>query len=381
MGKLINYILPLLFFLVSCHESERNRGENNSFSLSGNKYARLFMLSDSGNYYRLDIRSPWQGGDEVIYTYYLTEGKSSLPADADSNRIIRIPVTTSVCMSTTHVAMISKVGGAKGIVGVSGPDYITNSIVRSGIEAGTVYDVGYGNSINNELISSLNPDLVFVYGIGPESAGYVSKLHEAGINTIFICDYLETHPLARAEWLKLFGLIYGRKEMALTAFNSISGSYEKIRSEIAAKIDTRPGVMLGLPFKDKWFVSPGNSYISRLISDAGGSYIWSEISSSTSMPLSIESVYLKGLEADYWLNTGVAESMAELLSVDHRFRNLPAVQGGKLYNNTGRINSSGGNDYWEGGCLSPDTILMDIASILHPGIIKNHKLSYYKKLK
>ncbi len=67
-------------------------------------------------------------------------------------------------------------------------------------------------------------------------------------------------------------------------------------------------VLLGLPFKDTWFVSPGNSFISKLIEDAGGSYLWKDTKSAVSMPFGLENVYLKAVNADFWLNIGTVQN-------------------------------------------------------------------------
>ena len=139
--------------------------------------------------------------------------------------------------------------------------------------------------------------------------------------------------------------------------------------------------MLGLPFKDTWFISPGNSYISKLIEDAGGYYLWQNTVSSVSMPTGLENVFIKALTADYWLNTGSVRSRSEIISVDPRLAELPCFRNGNLYNNNKRTNLNGGNDYWEGGALNPDIILSDIATILHPELFPGRDLFYYERLK
>jgi iron complex transport system substrate-binding protein len=98
------------------------------------------------------------------------------------------------------------------------------------------------------------------------------------------------------------------------------------------------------------------------------------------MPMGLENVYIKALSADFWLNTGTADSRGEILSLDARFAELPCFIQGNLFNNNNRINVNGGNDYWESGSLYPDLILNDIASILHPELFPDWKLYYYKKL-
>ena len=70
-----------------------------------------------------------------------------------------------------------------------------------------VADVGYEANLNKELILKISPDLIMIYGIGSESAGYVGKIKELGIKVIINADYLETDPLGRAEWMKLFGAL------------------------------------------------------------------------------------------------------------------------------------------------------------------------------
>ena len=98
------------------------------------------------------------------------------------------------------------------------------------------------------------------------------------------------------------------------------------------------------------------------------------------MPTGIENVFVKALAADYWLNTGSAGSGIEIISIDPRLAELKCFRNGNLYNNNKRINSDGGNDYWEGGALNPHIILNDIAAILHPRLFPGRELVYYKKL-
>jgi iron complex transport system substrate-binding protein len=117
-----------------------------------------------------------------------------------------------------------------------------------------------------------------------------------------------------------------------------------------------------------------------LIEDAGGYYLWHGVESSVSMPMGLENVYIKALTADYWLNTGTADTKSEILSIDSRLANLPCFRNGNLFNNNKRTNANGGNDYWESGSISPQIILNDIASVLHPGLFPGRELYYYKKV-
>lgn len=342
--------------------------------------AERFSLIKTDDYTILTIRNPWQGAGNVSLEYYLVKKGGEIPVGADSSSVIFVPLEKIVCTSTTHVAMISALGMEKTLSGMSGVRYIFNPALRASVERGIIAEIGYDSNLNKELIIKTAPDLVMLYGIGSESASIVGKLKELGVKVLFNADYLETYPLHKAEWIKVFGALYCLEEKADSIFRSESESYNAIKSFIASEVKSKPKVLLGLPFRDTWYISPGNSFISKLIEDAGGEYIWQKTESDAAMPLGLEAVYLKALDADFWLNIGAARGKAEISSLDPRLGNLPCFINGNLFNNDRRLGPAGGNDYWESGSAFPHLILEDIASILHPELYGKHNLFYYRKL-
>jgi len=328
----------------------------------------------------LTVIDPWQGTEGVRNSYFLVERGKTPPRYAIPETIIFTPVERMICMSTTHLAMVVALGKEDALVGVSGGEFIFNKSLNKKVHEGLISDVGYEGGLNSELIIKTSPDLVMMYGIGNESAGYIGKIKELGIKVMFNADYLETDPLGKAEWIKLFGALFCKEAQADSIFNSVSDSYNKIKEFVRTNTKTRPMVLLGLPFRDTWFISPGNSYISRIISDAGGKYLWSDTRSNVSMPFNLENVYIEAMKADVWLNIGAVNSKKEISSIDLRLENIPCFRKGNLYNNNKRMSKEGGNDYWESGVLNPDLILSDIASILHPEIFENYEMTYYRKI-
>jgi len=342
--------------------------------------ADRFSLEKTDSCTILTINDPWQGAAGIKNIYYLVNRNSDITLRVDPSEVIYIPVQKIICMSTTHLAMVAALDERHTIAGVSGTGYIFDVKITAMIEEGLTSDIGYESGLNNELIIRISPDLIVLYGIGSESVGYIGKLRELGTQVLFNADYLEEEPLGKAEWIKLFGALFCKEKMADSIFTSVVTSYDKIKEYIKQTAGEMPDVLLGLPFRDAWYISPGNSYISRLIQDAGGSYLWHDTKSSVSMPYGLEDVFLRALEADYWLNTGTARSKKEIASIDQRLMNLPCFINGNLYNNNKRISPGGGNDYWESGALYPDLILKDIATILHPELFKNKELFYYQKI-
>jgi len=374
----------LLFILILFYSCSRNRTGRPSEEISSkNTYnigAERFSIVSKPGSTLLTIKNPWQGAQNINQEYYLVPRGTKIPDGVDSSMVIFVPIRSVICMSTTHLAMISALGEGNSISGMSGTEYIYNKSLLENVKNGLIADIGYESNLNKELILKINPDLIVMYGIGSESAGYVGKIKELGVNVLFNADYLETDPLKKAEWIKVFGALYCKERLADSIFSSEVESYKKLELYIDQSIKERPKVLLGLPFRDTWYISPGNSFISKLIKDAGGEYLWQNRQSSISMPFGIENVYLQALAADYWLNIGSISSSDEIKMIDKRLADLPCFAAGKLYNNNLRITEEGGNDYWENGSLYPHLILRDIAIILHPEIFEDSILYFYRKI-
>lgn len=375
-------LMPLLLLNSSClrngsHVLHDKKLNNKSTSF----YAKRFAIEEKNGYSQLSIIDPWQGARDVLQTWYLVPEGEETPEGLDTAKVIFVPVHKIICMSTTHAAMISALSEEKSMCGFSGTAFLYDSLISDMSGKGLIAEIGYEDNLNKEKIIKADPDLIMIYGIGSESASYLSKLKELGIKTMFNADYLETDPLAKAEWIRVFGALYRKSSMADSIFNSVRERYLNIKTFIRQNIKCKPKVLLGMPFRDSWFISPGNSYISKLIDDAGGVYLWSHTESHVSMPLGIENVFLKAMDADFWLNTGSAATKEDISSVDSRLSGLQCFLNGNIFNNNKRINSRGGNDYWESGALFPDLILNDMAAVLHPEIFPDFDLYFYRKLK
>jgi len=207
----------------------------------------------------------------------------------------------------------------------------------------------------------------------------VRKLNELGIPTILIAEYLEEVPLAKMEWIKVFGALFNRETIATCKFDSVANKYRQLCA-LTANLTSKPSVLLGLPWRGTWYVSGGSSYVAKLIADAGGEYIFSDYDFKDSRPITLEKVFERALGADFWLNSGDAVSLHDIFRVDERFTNLSAVKQKRVYNNNNKIIPPGGNAFFESGVVEPEIILSDLIYILHPQLLPSHQLKYYRKL-
>lgn len=370
--------LPFALLLLTLLNSCKGPSEK-VIPSSGNLpvyYAKGFTIDTAQNAYILHVHNPWQGAKGVRYSYTIAQSQS--PAKGEHGTIAT-PVRRIICLSTTHIAYIQRLGDAEGIVGVSGASYVTNPRVREGLQAGNVLDVGFDQNLNHELIISLKPDMIFGYGVGPETVQHLERFIALGIPVILIGDYLEESPLGRAEWIKVFGLLLGEYCRADSIFGLIRQEYYLTKA-LVNQNSAKPTVFLNLPWKDIWYLPGGEGYMAKLIADAGGCYLLSHFRSNVSKPHSVEAALSIGVNADVWLNPGTATTMDDILRECPQAKIIKALRDGRVFNNNGRIAQGGGNDFWETGAVEPHIILRDLVSILHPQLI-DHELVYYSRVR
>jgi iron complex transport system substrate-binding protein len=365
----------LIFTLNSCSSPK----ETNTTPQYVNSFAKGFEIQKFNGFQQVIVKNPWQKAQGESFSYILTPRPASVPDSLQTKTIIKTPVKRVIVFSSTHVGNIAALGKSSGIVGVSGKDFISDSTVRFSLEKQKCYDIGFAPNIDFERILELKPDLVFLYGLDPSVTGLVKRLEDVGIRSVLVSEFLEDHPLGKAEWLLFFSAFFESERAGDSIFTVVKQNYLALRDSIA-NIKTNPFVLVGLPWKDTWYMAGGKSFTAKLIEDAGGKYLWEENLNTDFIPLDLESVFQKAINADVWINTGSAGNRAEILSADPRFRHVKAFQNGNLFNNNARVNSTGGNDFWESGTVRPDWILKDLIRIFHTDDSVKHDLFYYKKL-
>jgi len=368
-----------LLLLAGCVSRTSPEGEPETGD-SFTRYAQGFRVEERGSCRIVKVTNPWQQSRDVIFTYLLAHDREMVPDSLSDIPFVKTPVKRVIALSTTHVAMIDQLGCAASIVGVSGGEYIYNASISERIRTGKIEDVGYGQGLDFETIVRLDPDVIFLYGVEGNVVTTLEKLNDLGIPAVFCGEYLESHPLGKAEWIRYFSLFYENETASARYFNKVDSAYNTLAA-MASQVRPKPKVLTGLPWKDTWYMAGGNSFAARLIEDAGGDYLWSENSSNQAVPLDLESVYMKAVNADIWINTGAATSISDILLLDKRFADLRVVQEGRVYNNDARTSKGGGNDYWESGTVRPDLVLGDLIRVFHPGLMAEHQFVYYRQLK
>ena len=369
--SLLSVSLALLF---SCHGSHPQGGV-----AEGNHYARGFSLLDSGGYTRVRVSNPWGQARNIVMEYYLVPEEDPVPSHLDGKTVIRTPVDRIICMSTSHLAFLEALGETGKITGVSGRGYITSPRVLKRLEEGLAVDVGYGQNLNFEEIIRQQPGMVMLYGVDSEIAGFLGKFRDLGIPAVVNAEYLEDTPLGKAEWIRFTGAFLDREETADSLFRATEERYLSLQA-LSGSVRENPEVMVGLPYRDTWWIPGGNSYMARLISDAGGSFAGRENASRESVVISMEEAIGLSAHASLWINTGNVTTKEEILASDSRLASLPAFAKARIYNNNRHATPAGGNDFWESGTVRSDLILEDLIRIFHPGLLPPGELNYYREV-
>ena len=124
----------------------------------------------------------------------------------------------------------------------------------------------------------------------------------------------------------------------------------------------------------------GNSWAGKFLKDAGADFLWKDTQAFGSLELSFESVYEKSNTADYWIGAANYFSLEALKGADQRYASFDAFSNDHIYTYNARQIPNGGNDYFESGFSRPDIVLNDLVKIIHPTLLPEHELYYYRKL-
>lgn len=340
-------------------------------------YAEGLEIEYFNNYKVVTVLNPWASSEE-IFQYVLVQCGTPAPSDYPDAQTIEVPAQSIVALSSTVLPGLVSMDLLEQLVAVEEFDYINTTAVRERIDAGTVAEIGSAPGMDMELLLELDPDLVVTFAYGSPDYDAHPKLLEAGLPTVITADYMETSPLGRAEWIKFTALFFNQEEAAAQHFAETAERYEEL-AEIAANTEERPTVLTGINRGDAWRVSGGNSYFAQFLEDAGADFLWSDNDSIGSVPVDFEAVYERAADADYWLpNTGTWHTLADVAAEDPRYEGFAAYENGAIYNNNGRVNEFGGNDYWETGISNPEMVLADLIAIFHPDLLPDHELVFFQ---
>lgn len=380
MHKLCLYILVSILIalnvLTSCStSSDQSKSTLSSVDLS---YAQGFELAQGEGYWEVKVTQGWTGSDRIFRYLVLEEGTSRPEGKYDA--VIQLPVERLIVTSTTHIPHLDMLEVTDRLIGFPQVDLISSTNVWEYIEAGAIQDLGAGPSANTEMLIDLEPDLIMFSTLG-EDLKYLDVLAQAQVPAVINGEYVEQHPLGRAEWIKFTGVLVGKYEEATTAFEEVERAYlaaEQLTADLSD--DARPTVLSGVMYQDIWYSPGADSWGAKILENAGGDYIFSDQSGTGSVQLNYEYVLDQALDASYWIGSSDFPSVQAMGEAEPRYKNFQAWKNGNVYSYSLKKGPKGGYEYFELGYMRPDLILKDLIKILHPDLLPTYELYFYGQL-
>ena len=428
------------------------------------KYAKLLTIVKHGDgeetsdaaegidyqYAEAIIANPWKAGT-MLHRYILIpkgeEGDKTVAMLARrrstgarcTTDTVRTPVERSAVFIAPHCQLMYELGCQQAIRGVCDLNYINIPDVRK--RAASAGKASSGNasagnassgnaSAQNSIVdcgSSMAPDIERIIALKPEailvspfenSGGY-GKLDKLHIPLIEAADYMESSPLGRAEWMKFYGMLFGRAknisttaaveasttaavEASMTAagkaseatagkaseatlpascelradslFAQIEKEYLDLKAE-AGKLPKGLSILTERKTGGVWYVPGGQSTIGILLKDANARYIFSDDKHSGSLPMSPEQILAKGSQVDVWAFKyfgGAPLSQVQLLQEYDGYKALAAFNRGNIYQvDTSTV------PYFELTSFHPELLLREFIILAHGS--RFGKLRFYKK--
>ena len=332
----VNYIIVLIIGLVcvACQPATNtSTGENTAG----------FNIEIQNDSTTITIYSPWQKGKVMQ--------KLAIGNELLAERV--------VCTSATHMGFISELGMMDKVVGVCRPERVYN---LSEEERERITDIGDDMQPSMEQILLLNPDLVILYTYA-QGDPIPAQVEALGIPILYCNEWTETTPLARAEWIRVFGAVFGCQTKADSVFASVCDAYERLRAMGDGQLAKGKSIMSGMSWRGTWYVPAGGTFMGNLFRDAGAQYKYENNPSTSSIPLTMEQAIQDFVQADVWVGCE-ANSLKELEAIDKKHTWFKAFQTGEVYNFRRRALPSGANDFWESATVHPERVLQDLQKVL-----------------
>ena len=373
---IVSLMLPVVFVMFFCgsgckgHLQESTISEGDTLT----QHARLLTLINHGNgVISAQVKNPWDTtrylGRYLLVDRNLKDGEFEV---TEGYAVIKVPVTSALVYSNVHAAPIEEMGALDAIKGVADGDYFTSQRIRKRLASKEIVDVGNSMSPSLEKIIDLSPEIVLVSPY--ENSGH-GVLDNSGVEIVEMADYMEPTPLARAEWIKLLGVLTGKTTESTNIFAKVESEYEKRRKTNDKQV-LRPRVLADLPYSGVWSQPGGKSYVAALIRDAGGKPLLDEDVSTGSVQMDIANVLELGSKADVWIIKHLTSlTKSDVVSMVPVATDFDAFKEGNIW-----LANTSAVPLFDDIAFHPERVLLDYMRIIHPERELKSETEYFQKI-
>ena len=323
----------LLLCFVGCARQPAEQGS----VPAGNKYATGFQITPSDTGIVVEVFQPYQ------------------------RLCVKEPLRRLGTMSTVQVGFLYALDAMDCLVAVCNPELIYTPV------KGDEIDLGDSMKPSAERTLQAGLDALLAVNYGQYDNLEATRLEKLGVRTVYINEWQEGSPLARAEWIRVLGALTGKLPQADSVFHEVEKKYNRLIANSQQPI----AIMSGNNFRGTWYVPSGKNYLAYLFKDAGAAYPFytndqrlTTNDHTTSIPLTVEETLRYFHDADVWVGAG-GNSLAELAQMDEKHTWFKAYKDGHVYNWRRQTKAGGANNFWERGVVHPEEMLEDVIHMLN----------------
>lgn len=347
LTKRLTCLLHLLS-LIGCHSPvSSSKNEGLELTIDSMSYAKCFGIT--------------KASDSSVFIQVFNQNDNHLDklqqVNWQSHEIEKIG-----CLSTTHLPFIFALDASSKIVATGFHSCIHFPELERRIKTNSISYLAETGNLDKELLLKSAPELFFTYPFGGNTC---QDMLNAGIGCVQVTEYLEEHPLGRAEWIKLFGTLLNRSEKADSIFKKIEQRYKDASTISHQNV---PLVFFGTFDGEAYYAPPGNSFIAQLIRDAGAQYCFEDKKGSSNIRLDKEQMMEITSKVDF---IGSVE-----FGKNEWANNIQSISSGKtpvIF----RCDAAQ-KDYYGKALLEPDALLRDFNLIFHGRGIPTDSLKYFE---
>jgi iron complex transport system substrate-binding protein len=295
------------------------------------RYAKEFSIEQYGDYYYISIEN---SGDYIV----VPQGADVPDGLPDDTVVLKQPLNNTYLVSTSAMDLVNACG-ALDMIKLSGTKesdwYIEDA--KEAMQEGNIIYAGKYRAPDYELLLNSSCNFALENTMIYHEPAVKEKLQELGIPVLVETSSYEQHPLGRLEWIKLYGVLFGKKKEAEDFFNKQLSIIDTMLDE---GTDTGKSVaFFHVTANGMINVRKSGDYITKMIELAGGHYALQNAGEGenalSTMNMQMEDFYTSACDADIIIYNstigGEISSIDELISLNPLFADFKAVKEKRVY--------------------------------------------------
>lgn len=260
------------------------------------------------------------------------------PEDLDGDiAVLRQPIENIYLVATSAMDLFAAIDGLDSIrlSGTSAENWYVDA-AREAMEEGSIVYAGKYSAPDYELILSENCGLAVESTMINHTPEVQETLESFGIPVLVERSSYESHPLGRVEWMKLYGILLGKEELAEEKFQEQQAMLESVESQENTGKTVAFFYITSVGYAN---VRKSGDYVSKMIELAGGNYIFQDLggeeNAMSTMNMEMEQFYAKARDADYIIYNstidGELQTIDQLLDKSALLADFKAVKEGNVW--------------------------------------------------